>query len=422
MRKKIHGLKRIGLSLIIAQTQKIRPTWNKYNLYNISRAKPLHTSMLTFFQQKWKAKSATRAYHGEQIREKQWTRMFRPRMASVMPMDHNYLAKHDGSDQSAGRGSGLETARPEKSVARTPYMNMVYAPIERRLDQAIFRALFASSARQARQFVVHGFVKVNGKKMRYPGYLLNPGDMFQVDPERVLWATGAPKDPSSSGLADSEGEAAEDIDADVEESTEYPEAEDGALEVDDQAKNPTSSPKQKLSELLARAKSILSNPSDDISGKRKQDLRSFQRSVRSALSKASSPQKAEGADVSSLDTKLSQLLSSLHIDSDTTSSSDASASKATSEVSDEDSTALRRALVAAAENPVDEHKPYATPWRPRDYMSPFAFIPRFLEVNQNICSAVYLRHPVARPGLAEVPSPFNTDMQGLAFTWYLRRR
>lgn len=40
---------------------------------------------------------------------------------------------------------------------------MVYAPAERRLDTAIFRALFASSTRQARQFVVHGYVKVNGK-------------------------------------------------------------------------------------------------------------------------------------------------------------------------------------------------------------------------------------------------------------------
>ena len=44
-------------------------------------------------------------------------------------------------------------------------MNMVYAPVERRLDTAIFRALFASSTRQARQFVVHGYVKVNGKKV-----------------------------------------------------------------------------------------------------------------------------------------------------------------------------------------------------------------------------------------------------------------
>ena len=45
-------------------------------------------------------------------------------------------------------------------------MNMVYAELERRLDTAIYRAMFASSARQAREFVVHGWVKVNGKKVR----------------------------------------------------------------------------------------------------------------------------------------------------------------------------------------------------------------------------------------------------------------
>lgn len=30
-------------------------------------------------------------------------------------------------------------------------------------------------------------------------------------------------------------------------------------------------------------------------------------------------------------------------------------------------------------NPIDVTKPYATPWRPRDYLPPFAFIPRYLE-------------------------------------------
>jgi hypothetical protein len=55
-------------------------------------------------------------------------------------------------------------------------------------------------------------------------------------------------------------------------------------------------------------------------------------------------------------------------------------------------------------------------------MSAFAFIPRYLEVNQNVCSAVYLRHPVARPGLAEVPSPLGAESADLAFNWYLRRR
>ncbi len=70
----------------------------------------------------------------------------------------------------------------------------------------------------------------------------------------------------------------------------------------------------------------------------------------------------------------------------------------------------------------DPTKPYATPWRPRPYMSAFAFIPRYLEVNHKICSAVYLRHPVAKPGLTEVPTPFPAETQQLAFTWYLRRR
>lgn len=82
-------------------------------------------------------------------------------------MDPTYLAQNDGSEFAAGRGSGLdiEPGTKAKQRYRTPYMNMVYAPTERRLDTAIFRALFASSTRQARQFVVHGYVKVNGKRV-----------------------------------------------------------------------------------------------------------------------------------------------------------------------------------------------------------------------------------------------------------------
>lgn len=102
-------------------------------------------------------------------------------------MDHRYLATQDGSEQAEGRGSGLEEApepqyddykdadeqptaqgssRGRKRIKPTPYMSMTYAPTERRLDTAIFRAMFASSTRQARQFVVHGGVKVNGQKVR----------------------------------------------------------------------------------------------------------------------------------------------------------------------------------------------------------------------------------------------------------------
>lgn len=84
----------------------------------------------------------------------------------MVPLNPAYLANHDGSGESRGRGSGLE--KKTKSL-RTPYMNMAYAPLERRLDVAIHRALFASSTRQARQFVIHGGVRVNGKKVRHLG-------------------------------------------------------------------------------------------------------------------------------------------------------------------------------------------------------------------------------------------------------------
>lgn len=106
-----------------------------------------------------------RAYHSEQVRERQWEWMFSRKLRSVVPMNPEYLARNDGSLESAGRGSGLEKERPSQLPAAIPYMQMTFAPLERRLDTAIFRALFASSARQARQLVVHGAVKVNGKKV-----------------------------------------------------------------------------------------------------------------------------------------------------------------------------------------------------------------------------------------------------------------
>ncbi|KAI5281498.1 mitochondrial 37S ribosomal protein nam9, partial [Ascosphaera aggregata] len=155
---------------------KIVQSWNKYNLYHLKnlRLPPAHNK--TFFQQKWSAKSLTRAYHGEQVRESQWERMFSRRLRGVVPMTAAYLGENDGSKESAGRGAGLDRpGNPAGSVQglsirtgnrhkQLPYMQMTYAPLERRLDVAIFRALFASSARQARQFVVHGGVTVNGKK------------------------------------------------------------------------------------------------------------------------------------------------------------------------------------------------------------------------------------------------------------------
>lgn len=145
--------------------QKIRQDWSRWTLYSIAQQRRPNVISRTYFQQKWTAKSNSRAYHGEQIREKKWKRLFSRNLPAVVPMDYEYLAHHDGSEQAAGRGAGADSTEAPRVPSMTPYMQMTYWPIERRLDSAIFRSLFASSVRQARQFCVHGLVKVNGKKV-----------------------------------------------------------------------------------------------------------------------------------------------------------------------------------------------------------------------------------------------------------------
>jgi small subunit ribosomal protein S4 len=48
--------------------------------------------------------------------------------------------------------------------------------LERRLDNAIYRMGFASSRAQARQFVQHGHVKVNGNSVDISSYILREND------------------------------------------------------------------------------------------------------------------------------------------------------------------------------------------------------------------------------------------------------
>ncbi|KAI4197175.1 MAG: hypothetical protein LQ350_006119 [Teloschistes chrysophthalmus] len=414
---------------------KLRQSWHKYNLYNLSRAEPPIVTTRTFFQQKWTAKSTARAYHGETVREKHWQRMFRRRLRAVVPMDHTDLARSDGYEHAEGRGSGLEL-HPSKKPSpfpKTPYMNMTFAPLERRLDTAIFRAMFASSTRQARQFVTHGDVKVNGKKMIYPGYQLNPGDMFQVEPERVLFATGAPKDARerrAGRLARRKAEASKDSEDPTSDSPTTTAAND-QVPTEPEAPPDEASTKETLKSLLSQARSLLTAPSSSttLSAKRKQDLRAFQRTLKRTLSRPNEifAQKATNL-TDSIDAQLQELAQKLNLNAappppeNDRERAAAARDRNPETLTVENSSLLRQALAEARENPIDVTKTYATPWRPRPYMSAFAFIPRFLEVHHRICSAVYLRHPVARPGLGEVPTPFGNDTNALAHNWYLRRR
>ena len=52
--------------------------------------------------------------------------------------------------------------------------------LERRLDNAVYRAGFSTSRRQARQLVNHGHILVNGRKVDIPSYQVKPADVISV--------------------------------------------------------------------------------------------------------------------------------------------------------------------------------------------------------------------------------------------------
>ncbi|KAJ3488213.1 hypothetical protein NLG97_g6242 [Lecanicillium saksenae] len=481
---------------------KLRQSWNKYNMFNIYRnacRDPMIKGTPTFFQQKWAAKSRARAYHGEHIPEKKWVRLFSPRLMSAVEMPPEYLAAHDGSEQAAGRGSGLDNSdidagkysrlapptaplrsmsirTPNELIAKplqsmTPYMQMTFAPLERRLDTAIFRAMFATSVRQARQFVLHGAVKVNGKKLLHPSYQLNPGDMFQVDIEKVMYATGVQKSKSNllgldtklaSRKKSSESDHIRQLKKYDESAVEDQGKDDAAAEAaaEEGAEGEAALPElseearqrwqhNELKAFVRRCKALLTSEAKVLTAKEKKNLRLLRSDAKRLLSR---PQDSD-LDVTEMMNELKLVIKNNEVLAKTWQETAAEATETPKEdkisrekqyektldglseeqkeqvkeivrndrLSNDEMRRLRDLLLADAENPVDETKPYATPWAPRPFMAAFAYIPRYLEVNHNICAAVYLRHPVARKGHAEVPTPFSYLTNQLAHNWYLQR-
>jgi hypothetical protein len=90
---------------------------------------------------------------------------------------------------------------------------------------------------------------------------------------------------------------------------------------------------------------------------------------------------------------------------------------------EEDSPGTKEAppsIAGDAEGSSNEQRPFHLP----DYATPFIFIPTYLEVSFPTCSAVYLRHPTARPGYSEIPTPYEADGEvvRLAWEWYAKVR
>lgn len=58
--------------------------------------------------------------------------------------------------------------------------------LERRIDNIIYRALFASSRNQARQIVNHGFVFIGGKRVDIPSYTVKEGQAIEIKAKETV--------------------------------------------------------------------------------------------------------------------------------------------------------------------------------------------------------------------------------------------
>ncbi|KAK6336738.1 mitochondrial 37S ribosomal protein nam9 [Orbilia javanica] len=359
-----------------------RQSWNKQAVYNLFRYRAPQATRGTFYQQKFRAKQETRRFHGEYLTERKWNSMFRHTLRGVVRMNPAQMAKGDGSDVVSGRGSGVDLLprrlqglegyegldSTEKRNPPIPFVQMTFAPLERRLDTAVYRALFASSVRQARMMCLHGKVMVNGVKMPHAGYMLNPGDMFSIDPLTVMRAIGGRE-------------------------------------------------RAPFKQLSTQAKSDLQKAIEEAQSKTKS----------STYLKASNKKVLAGNADAEVDTETFTAAGVKSTSSETTEG-EASGENATAAAAEgEGSTAGGKKkfhLPSDWRTYLPKHPRWKIydEWKPKRFMNLFAFVPRYLEVNHHICHAVYLRHPVARSGGAEVPNPFGNDIMQLAYNWYLRRR
>lgn len=127
---------------------------------------------------------------------------------ALHPKAHKILARKSGAPgahpQARSKGSLYLTQLREKQKVRRIYglMEKQFANLmskaskmdgmsgenllillERRLDNTIYRAGFATSRRAARQLVSHGHFTLNGRRVDIPSMMVDAGDIIAVRPK-----------------------------------------------------------------------------------------------------------------------------------------------------------------------------------------------------------------------------------------------
>lgn len=458
---------------------RILPSYNKWNLFNLYKKEPVNFKAKSLYQQKWLAKQEARHYHGEFITEKRFQTMFSGKLNSVAQLDASL------------KGDTLK---------ETPFMLQTFAPLEKRLDFALFRAMFSSSVRQARQFILHGYVQVNGRRICYPGYCLQPGDLFHVNPDKVLQAMGekkpsltealkidkrqivlwnhyvskAKKDPKKVWLEkikklkeDNNSAKLEQLKEEIKNNNDI--GRKTALrncninswlkELLTLQKNNSGLTKESFNNLVKQSPNFIneiwgcynellltklidkdllkdmnnekilqyanqlispdSTTKNNWSDSTKNKLRSTIKKLNAIIKKTS---EAISLHYSSLD---KQLVNDIIPYDPHWADSLQYHDKLDTEALMKDEQLGSKLIKLPWQNHIygrqDPKKSYFTPWKPRQFFQPFAILPHHLEISFKLCSAIYLRDPVARPGHSEVISPLDISVHKRAYMYYVRK-
>ncbi|MFN8509867.1 MAG: 30S ribosomal protein S4 [Deinococcaceae bacterium] len=99
----------------------------------------------------------------------------RPSDYAVRLREKQKLARFYGMGEKQFRNL-FEEASQLPGVTGTNFLQL----LESRLDNVVFRLGIASTRRQARQFVGHAHILVNGKSVDIPSYRVRPGDEISV--------------------------------------------------------------------------------------------------------------------------------------------------------------------------------------------------------------------------------------------------
>lgn len=449
---------------------RIRASMNKYNLFNLYKKVPISYNNQTLFQQKWRSKLETRAYHGEHLTEARWKSIFDKSLESVAQLD--------------------ASLKGEK-LSQTPLALQTFAVLEKRLEFALFRAMFASLIRQARRFILAGDVQVNGIVMKHPSFPLCAGDIFSVKPEKVMFAMGRQK-PSLHQAIKVDLKQIAAWNNYVKRAKENPQKawklkQEAPASLDTLASSITPSRKEsiqtfnnKIEQDMKKRQSnvtrtvVLSKVLALSNGKEKVDASLFAEygqgnaqkclSAYNLLADAKHALVTQASDAAidafiskkktdfdtdaehSLAKHVKQLLSEIvktHQEDIRVSAKDSMLPENAKTipftpgfaeelevhtpldreaiVQDETKASINLPWQSSLFGRQDPSKPYFTPWTPRPFIGCFAILPAHIEISFETCHAVYLRNPVARPGYSEVISPLSLTVHERVYMYYGRQ-